>query len=445
MSLLRRLTANRFLENSRFVQQRIRKERLENTFHPTRVRSENSDPLLEKIVTLLRRADGEFIAGATADERFRLQCRAAELQDEVAAETGMSALGLRVVGSNFWGDNIGHIGLLDTLAKLRALGLLSPERRVVALQHPANDCYLDAWKQHFNVLAMSRAEIQEFNRVTIALQEIIGVFRTASGPVGLYEAVNLANRSWADRPPLLSLSEEDRDWGRGQLELLGVDRNQWFVSLHVRAGERRRERSAPDADVHTYIPAMEKIVAAGGAVVRMGNPLMPPLPPMRGVVDVSHSSLRSARLDLFLFAECKFFIGTASGPLNVPPTYGIPVLFTNCPTLGMTQWFRDSLMIPKMVVRKGSTEPLSLASTMATRAAWTVNPDASPDDYLLDNSPEDIASATEEMLVAGRGEEPMLRGESDLQRDAEEVCAQYSRTSGAVIAQSFLERHREWL
>lgn len=445
MSLLERMQSNRLLQDRNFMQQRIRKQRLENTFYPTRARSDSLGALSEQIDAILLEADRRFVAGATADEIFKLQSCVAELQDQVASESGMRALGLRVVGSSYWGDNIGHMGLLDTLGKLRALGLLSPERRVILMQHPANEHYLDAWRQHFDVLAMSRAETREFNRLTVALQEIIGVFRTSSGPIGLYEAVNLANRSWADRPPLLKLSEEDRDWGRGQLELLGLDRDQWFVGLHVRAGERRRSRSAPDADVNSYIPAMEKVVAAGGAVVRMGNPLMPPLPAMRGVVDLAHSPVRSARLDLFLFAECQFFIGTASGPLNVPPTYGIPVLFTNCPALGITQWFRDSLMIPKMVVRKGSTEPLSLASTMATRAAWTANPDASPDHYLLDNSPEEIASATEEMLVAGRGKEPMLRGGSDLQRDAEEVCAQYSRTSGAVLAQSFLERHREWL
>ncbi len=433
-----------YIESTPFMRTRIRRERLKNTFYPVARSTTSMEELDRRVRELLQAADDLHIAGKPRSDRGPLLARIVELQDQAAAESGIDAFGFRIVGSPFWGDNIGHLTVLDTMEKLRQLGHLTTEPRLVAFQHPANEHYLDYWSEHFSVLRLPKDEIQRLNAALSPLQECIDFFRSRTGPVDLYRGVNQANREWGARPPLLHLSPADAEWGRAQLAALGVDDGKWFVTLHVRAGERRRERSAPDADVFTYIPAIERVVRAGGAVIRIGNPLMPPLPAMRGVVDLAHHPHRSARLDAFLFAACRFFIGTNSGPLNVPPTFGVPVLHTNAVSLGVSQYFRKSFIVPKTYKEKRSNRTLPLDELMRSSAAWTVNPDADPRLSLCDSTSDEIASATEEMLLKTHDvtspEDPLTVE----QARAALICAAHSETSDAVFAQSFLDSRPGW-
>ena len=65
--------------------------------------------------------------------------------------------------------------------------------------------------------------------------------------------------------------------------------NDWFVAIHVREGSHRDQARLPNADIKSYLPMIKEIVSRGGHVVRMGSPLMTPLPKMNNVIDYAHA------------------------------------------------------------------------------------------------------------------------------------------------------------
>ena len=79
------------------------------------------------------------------------------------------------------------------------------------------------------------------------------------------------HRAWAaaGRAPLLSLSPSRLSAGRASLARIGLPADAWFVAMHVRdpafhgeaQGRSRADLAARDADVMTYLPAIERIVA----------------------------------------------------------------------------------------------------------------------------------------------------------------------------------------
>ncbi len=101
---------------------------------------------------------------------------------------------------------------------------------------------------------------------------------------------------------------------------MGIPLDDWFVCLHVReAGFRNEPRYnlLRNASILNYIEGIKLITQRGGWVVRLGDKSMTPLPPMERVFDYALSPLKSQFMDLYLISECRFFIGTNSGPQDV--------------------------------------------------------------------------------------------------------------------------------
>lgn len=444
MSLLGRLQSNRFLQNRRFVQQRIRKQRLENTFHPVKERPARLAALDGQVATLLAESYEWDKQGSPRGRSAEIFQEIAAFQDQVAAEMGLDVLGVRIIGTPYWGDNLGHIAMLDVLVKLRNLGRLTAETRYIGLQHPANEHYLGYWEQHLPRLTMSKNELRDLNHSLAPLQECISFFRTTTGVRDMYEVWLEANRDWEDRPPLLVLSDQDNEWGRGQLQRLGADPDGWFVGLHVRSGDPRVEKSGRNADIHSYLPAARRIVAEGGVLIRMGNPLMPRLPDMEGVIDYAHSALRSQRLDVYLFAACRFFIGTNSGPLTVPPTFGVPVLATDWSPIGIYPFLTRSLMLPKRYVHRASGADLWVREQLASSVGWSENPTVEASVREQNNSAEELVEAVDEMIERTCGLQPGSWRPTAEQQEAQDRLLALSQLNGAIVAKGFLRRFPEW-
>lgn len=445
MSLLERLQSNRFLQNRRFMQQRIREQRLANTFHPVTERRDRIAALDQEVARLLAVSHAWDEQGSPRGRSAEIFQAIAAIQDEAAAEMGLDALGVRVIGTPYWGDNLGHLAMLDVFVKLRHLGRLSPETRLVSLEHPANEHYLRFWGQHLPRLTMSKNELRDLNRSLSPLQECTPFFRTTTGVRDLYEVWLEANSDWGDRPPLLVLSDDDHEWGRGQLERLGVEPDTWFVSLHVRSGDPRVEKSGRNADIHSYIPATQRIVAEGGVVIRMGNPLMPRLPDIEGVIDYAHSPLRNQRLDVYLFAACRFFIGTNSGPLCAPPTFGVPVLATDWSPIGFFPLSTQSLMLPKRYVHRVSGTDLPVSEQLASSVGWSENPRVEASVREQNNSAEELVEAVDEMIERTGDLQSRSWRPSAEQQEAQDRLLSLSHLNGAIVARGFLRRYPDWV
>ena len=178
---------------------------------------------------------------------------------------------------------------------------------------------------------------------------------------------------WGHRPPLFHLTAQDRRFGEAQLRRMGMPKGAWFVCFHAReAGYSPRDEvwhSYRNMDVEDYGPAIDEITARGGWCIRMGDATMKPMRARPSVVDYAGSAMKSARMDVFLAARCRFFLGSASGPIALATVFGKPVAVVNMAPLSAAYGFGvDDLALPQRV-RLADGRLLSFREVMTTNIA----------------------------------------------------------------------------
>jgi putative glycosyltransferase (TIGR04372 family) len=133
----------------------------------------------------------------------------------------------------------------------------------------------------------------------------------------------------------------------------------------------------------------------------MGDPSMTPLPPLPNLLDYCHSAIRSDWMDVFLAAESRFFIGTASGVCYMPQAYGVPCVLTNWWPPAQRPWHAGDIFVPKLLRRMRDGSVLSLEESLNEPFGY-----CNSVGYLLekhgvtvqDNEPDDIRAAVIEMF-----------------------------------------------
>jgi putative glycosyltransferase (TIGR04372 family) len=319
--------------------------------------------------------------------------------------------------SSDWTRNIGHIAFLGLLVSMRDLGL-APWRQITVLAREdkiANHAYLKYWSKYIAIVT-DPALIARFEPlVTICGFRFATLFPFAGRePLNTSEVGNAvaARCEAAGKAALLTLEPKDRETGRLALKSLGVGSTDWFVCLHVRgtgyhlgAGQDHR-----NAQLTSYLPAIETITSLGGWVIRLGDASMPPLPSMKQVIDYPHTHLKSPAMDVFLCAECRFMIGMNSGLSNVPYSFGRPVIMVNWVNTGdYPPYPRNGLFLPKLIFLDHEKRLLSFRESLTAKwraLSYNVKKLEQNSARLVDNTPEEINEIVHEMLriLAGANE-----------------------------------------
>jgi putative glycosyltransferase (TIGR04372 family) len=368
---------------------------------------------------------------------------------EQSVRAGLDLFGIRVIGERLWGFNIGHIGVLDILIKLEKLNLLSYEKRIVFVRIKSvhNICYLNYWAKYIDIVYIDDDKYDSFEELILPISEDMIAIKLRTGFMNLYSAFNLTSHKWLSehRKPLLEISNFDLDRGLELLQSWSVPENAWFVCLHVREGDTTVRSAGPDSDVLSYIDAIESITTRGGWVIRMGHKGMLKLPPLPNVVDYANSEFKSDWMDVFLWANCRFFIGTSSGPFWIPPTFGRPVLLTNATNIGINAYFLNSLMIPKLFWSKSKGRLLTFKEMLDSPVGWGVSKIYSDlDGYLVDNTKEEINLAVIEMLnLLDVATDKDCINLSNFQNSFNNIRRQYGDTGQMTIAESFIKKYSE--
>ena len=79
--------------------------------------------------------------------------------------------------------------------------------------------------------------------------------------------------------------------------------------------------------------AIDYVIKQGGWLVRLGDPSMTKLPKFKNLIDYSFTPFKSEAMDLYLIKNCKFYIGTPSGPMDIAMLFDKP-----CASIGSTNW-----------------------------------------------------------------------------------------------------------
>ncbi len=354
--------------------------------------------------------------------------------------------------------NIGHLAIEpDAYLKAVALGR-SPKALCIILaagnpvgasdesKRVCNQHLLDYWKTRFVVIESERLcnvldYFYRFGAITIT------DFWEGVGHHPAYHVL----AEYGDRPPMLRLTDADHRRGRENLRRLGVPDDAWFVCVHCRESGYRLtgDQGYRNVNIEDYALAMESIVGRGGWCVRVGDPSMTPLAPMRNVVDYVHSDCHGPWMDVYLAASCRFFLGCDSGLFSLATVFGVPVAVANMIPLSCHPYHPHDLAIYKLLRSREeerylgfpeiARSPLSLCMTSEGFNEAGVD--------VIDNTPEDVRDLVEEMLDRVEGDVRRDEVDEGLGRAFKALFPpdQDGHGSEALVGRAFLKKYAHLL
>ncbi|CCD99877.1 conserved exported hypothetical protein [Bradyrhizobium sp. STM 3809] len=364
------------------------------------------------------------------------------LQPPISAELTLTLARLNVpldqlkIIPEEWSTQIGHLGMLDILFRMRELGWWSGQAvMVVRPGLVANSAFLRLFERFGHVVIVGETVSHAVGEELLSLQRWYGmnfnVFEMPNGDVLPWqEAGALAISQWEQQgrghplreefDRLLGPSSKVQDDFRRMRETFGMKPDDWYVCLHIRdashygevTGAGQTHRNAP---IESYVDAVRFITGKGGWVIKLGGPKSPQLPPLDRTIDYAWSDFRSEAMDICLIRHARMFIGTTSGLTNVAISFGIPSAIVNCITTDSQLWTSLVRFVPK---------PVRLADgTMLTQAQLSSPPwrwrlfDAGvlsrSGAYPCNNTADEICAVVEEVeaLASGRSAEQKGAGQ----------------------------------
>jgi putative glycosyltransferase (TIGR04372 family) len=357
--------------------------------------------------------DVDYFMGDIAESSSAFQ-EALELVDSHAQTISEQSGGRdrRIIGpSRVLYSHIGEIAhKLDLFVKSKRLGLVGDFEPIVLAPKDkvANQALLDCYGDEVTIVS-DPAEIDALVKEGGAGRYFVDYLKMSSGQAYHRElAYGVLQRMWSDRGwgSPITISDDVIERGRAILRKYGVAEDDWFVALHVReAGyydedqplDYNRFRNGHMAD---YYPAIEAITRCGGWVMRMGDSSMDPLPAMDRVIDYATGPDRHDWMDVFGLSQCRFFVGTASGPMNVARAFCVPAVATNYFPVGTWPFSDGDLFIHKLHKSKVDGSWLGLTELMKPPvfASWNPLVYDKRGIEVIDNSSDDILAVVEEML-----------------------------------------------
>ncbi|MBF0523086.1 MAG: TIGR04372 family glycosyltransferase [Candidatus Omnitrophica bacterium] len=393
-------------------------------------------------------------------ECIKIHERITEVQAALAKARQLDELNIMFIPRTY---AYGSIGVYENLCVYIKAELMSGRvpKKMILLVDPKtvvnNLCYLNYWRRYVTIVS-DPLLIEYLSPLEKGLTIPTFLFMPYHDKNYVsHPSLGLIREDWEkeNRPPLLALSHEDFDRGWECLTALGLPQGAWFVCLHVRESGWHdngvRTEDFRNADIETYFPSIKAITDAGGWVIRMGDKEMQPLPKMVNVVDYSHSDKKSDWMDVFLCAECRFFIGTSSGLAVFAMSFGVPVVVTNVlPPEGIYTFTRRDLFLPRLCWFKDKdryatfqeffSPPVGTASGQIFYDALNLN--------IIKNTSEEIKDLVVEMLGTLAGSLRSNEEDERLQKRFKAITAQCGKAYGdenivvnARIGRDFLRRH----
>jgi len=399
----------------------------------------------ESLKVLKNKTQIEFVRGNWTGFCNALSSASA-LSDRLLAGVDGPDARVRLLG-NDWTGPLGHIVQLASIIKLERLGVLSNEKRIL-LYDPkfvANKFLLNLFLPMVDSVEASRFDIEKLMQQFPALFDDVTTFRLRDRVLDQWSAIDAANVGWIEqnKAPLVKLSAKHQEKGARVLKKWGLSETDWFVAIHVRQGGHREQARLPNAEISSYFPMIREIVERGGHVVRMGNPLMQPLPAMRNVVDYAHAAERIDWLDVYLWSKAKFFVGTQSGGSEGTMFFDTPTIRSNYSSYGHCQNAKHSFMVPKRYRMLDSARILDLSTTLDTPIPYCESMFHEGIKFeVIDNSEEDLIHAAREMFSRLESNDWQL---TDRQVKAQAIRSSAGAVGSLPIADSFLQLHDSFI
>ncbi len=155
-------------------------------------------------------------------------------------------------------------------------------------------------------------------------------------------------------PPFLDFTEKEESKGQLDLRALGIPKGSQFVCLLVRdsgylssyiSGRDWGYHNYRDSDVNNYILAAETLANEGIYVIRMGKNVHANLASSHPkIIDYATNGMRSDFMDIYLSANCLFFISQSSGLDAIPAIFRRPIVYVNMVPLTYFFTFKKDIL-----------------------------------------------------------------------------------------------------
>ena len=251
-------------------------------------------------------------------------------------------------------DRIGHLAINTDLFLRRLQLAKTPEKRILYLGisgKPANQQLLRMFKRIFPIIENTPLRII----LSYSVLKNSGVCEIVKLHTNEYYAFNNAE-------PSLYFAASEEEEGKELLNKMGIGDSSWLVCFHGRDSVYLSNQwnqyygssvdwsyhDYRDCDIKNYLEAAKYIASLGGFAVRMGYSVAEELPDLNNPRIIDYASYyRTDFGDIYLPAKCKFFLGSACGPLAIPTIFNVPVACANFIPLGYAPFRAEDLYIPK--------------------------------------------------------------------------------------------------
>jgi putative glycosyltransferase (TIGR04372 family) len=262
-----------------------------------------------------------------------------------------------------------------------------------------------------------------------------------------------------DSRPHLAFTESEIKSGEEALLNMGIGDGK-YVCLIVR-DRAYKESITPDKDwsyhdyinmdVNTCMPAMENLADRGYSVLRMGAVVSKRIESSNPrIIDYAANGMRTDFLDIYLSANCHFFMVNTTGLEGVPRIFRRPVLsINNIPLEYVRAESANDLIIFKKLWLREEKRFMTFREIMESGVGRFVKTEQYEKYNLevIDNTPEEIEAAAIEMDERLKGIWQTTDEDEELQRRFWSLFKP-GKLNGVFLSRvgtEFLRQHRDWL
>ena len=291
------------------------------------------------------------------------------------------------------------------------------------------------------------------------LQFVLPIGRISKkNPIERYEAMF---NSWNQGSPSLSFTEKEKSLGRELEEKMFGGVSPPFVCFAIPSrkyklafdvsttkyhGELTDDPFSAIPSLDTYLPVIQKLVASGIAVVRMGILEEERLPDGLGPLVIDYAfDFRSEFGDIWLHSKCLFSLVAAAGSHWFGAAFNRPTVETDSYALMSTNDKRD-LLIPMRGWLTDEGRDLTFSEIGNSEFARDVEL-LKRGLQIVKNTPEEINEVTTEMILRLSGKWEETDEDRELQARYRRVVDsfQYQHRTPARMGAKFLREHQHLL
>jgi putative glycosyltransferase (TIGR04372 family) len=171
--------------------------------------------------------------------------------------------------------------------------------------------------------------------------------------------------------PLIEIPGADKELSMSELSRF-IDSKNKFVCIHARESGYKsnlykdENRTTRNSNIETYGAVIDLLVSKGYIVVRMGDSSMSRTSKFAGkfgnnFFDYAHSTIKSSRMDAYLFSQCEFSLVCNSGPSEIPSIFNRSIVTLNGYTaVNALRFYEGDVAIFKKITNKITGKYLNL-------------------------------------------------------------------------------------